>query len=353
MERFDHGGDIYGNPGITLDFSVNTNPLGMPDTVRRALISHVDEFSKYPDPHCRELCAAIARYENVRPDWVVCGNGAADLIYRLCYAVKPNQALVCAPTFSEYERALEQVGCRTTHNTLTKENGFALTGEIVEQLIPDTDILFLCNPNNPTGRLIPEDLMVRILKKAQVTRTTVVVDECFLDFTDGKSAKRYMEEMPGLVILKAFTKIYAMAGLRLGYILNSDPGLHDKIVSAAQCWSVSVPAQIAGVAALSCTGWIEKTRRLVSEERHFLSESLSGFEIEVFTSDANFLLMRSECPLYEPLLKKGFLVRSCGNFNGLDSSHFRIGVKTHEDNSRLINAIREVCEIERRGHNNG
>ena len=344
MDKYEHGGDIYGNQNITLDFSVNINPLGMPDPVRQALISRVDEFSHYPDPHSRELSAAIARYENVRPDHVVCGNGAADLIYRMCYAAKPRRALICAPTFSEYERALEQSGCRITYYNLTAGNGFAFTDDIPEQLIPGIDMIFLCHPNNPTGRLIPQGLMERILNKAQTIRAIVVVDECFLDFTDGVSAKQYLEEMPGLVILKAFTKIYAMAGLRLGYLLNSDAGLLQKINAVAQCWSVSVPAQIAGVAALSCIGWVEDTQRLVAQERSFLYESLGEFDVERFPSDANFLLLRSRQSLYAPLLQKGILIRSCENFRGLDRSFYRIGVKTRDENSRLIRVIREYCE---------
>jgi len=156
MERFEHGGDIYGNPGVRLDFSVNTNPLGMPDAVRQALVSRVDEYARYPDPQCRTLRAAIALHENVPEDWVLCGNGAADLIYRLCYAVGPRRALVCAPTFSEYERALEQIGCRAAHHNLTAEEQFALTSDIEERLVPGIDALFLCHPNNPTGGLIPE-----------------------------------------------------------------------------------------------------------------------------------------------------------------------------------------------------
>ena len=343
MERFEHGGDIYGNPDITLDFSVNTNPLGMPEAVRQALVSRVSEFSNYPDPQCRELLAAIACHENVRQDQVACGNGAADLIYRICYAVKPRRALICAPAFSEYERALKQSGCQIVLNTLTAENGFALTDEIVQRLIPGIDMLFLCHPNNPTSQLIAPDLMEYILTKARKTRTVVVVDECFLDFTDGISTKRYLEQMPELIVLKAFTKIYAMAGLRLGYLLSSDAALLDRISAAAQCWSVSVPAQIAGVTALSSAGWIEETRHLVVEERRFLIGGLSEFGITIFPGDANFLFLRSERQLYAPLLRKGILIRSCDNFRGLSGSYYRIAVKTREENNCLIEAVGDYC----------
>ncbi len=342
MRQYEHGGDIYGNPNVKLDFSVNTNPLGLPDKVRQALISHVDQYTRYPDPECRELCAAIAGYEAVPEEMVLCGNGAADLIYRLCYALKPRRALVCAPTFSEYERALEQAGCEALYHTLEAGNQFALSNEIEHCLDPDIDMLFLCHPNNPTGRLIPADLMERILYRARETATRVIVDECFLEFTDGVSFKKYLSAMPTLVVLKAFTKIYAMAGLRLGYLLTADEELLNKANAAAQCWSVSVPAQVAGVAALTCQGWQDKTRCLVVEERSFLSENLEKLGITVFPSDTNYLLLRSERPLYVPLLQEGILIRSCENFKGLNASYYRIGIKTRSQNECLIQALKEI-----------
>jgi threonine-phosphate decarboxylase len=327
---YEHGGDIYGNRGVALDFSVSTNPLGMPEAVRESLITRVDEFARYPDPQCRGLRAAIARHEQVPEDWVLCGNGAADLIVRLCRAVNPRSAVTFPPAFSEYERALKQTGSRVMYQALG------------ERLPPDADILFLCHPNNPTGQLIREDWLESILTQAAQNGTVAVVDECFLDFTEGVSAKRALGKIPGLVILKAFTKIYAMAGLRLGYLLTADRLLLDKVSAAAQCWSVSVPAQIAGVAALGCAGWAEKTRRLVAAERGCLTEEISRLGITVFPSDANFLLLRCETPLYEPLLQKGILIRSCANFQGLDETHYRIGVKMRDENRRLLRAVREV-----------
>ena len=342
MERFTHGGDIYGNTNVELDFSVNTNPFGMPDAVRRALISHVGEYERYPDPQCRALRSSIALHENVPEHMVICGNGAADLIYRVCLAVKPREALVCAPTFTEYERALESVDCNVTHHYIKHENKFILSDDIERQLAPGLDILFLCNPNNPTGRLIPQDTLARILRRAGENRTKVIIDECFLDFSEGVSAQKYLTEMPGLVIIKAFTKIFSIAGLRLGYLLASDAALMKRIEAAAQCWSVSVPAQIAGIAALTCESWIGETRRFVAEEREFLSRRLSELGLTVFPSEVNYLLLRYENPLYAPLLKKGILVRDCGNFAGLDASYIRIGIKTRNQNLRLINAIEEI-----------
>ncbi len=343
MRCVEHGGDIYGNPGILLDASVNTNPLGMPPEVRQALLSRMEEWGLYPDAECRALRAAIAEKEGVPADWILCGNGAADLIYRLCYALRPRTALVCAPGFSEYERALKQVDARVSHHTLKAEEGFALTEEIERKIVPGLDLLFLCNPNNPTGRLIPEALLARILKRARGTGTVVVIDECFLGFAgEGLSCKRHLRAMPALVILAAMTKMYALAGLRLGYLLCSNPKLLQKTKDAAQSWSVSTPAQIAGAAALSSAGWEENTRALIARERAFLMERLQELGAEVFPSEANYILFRAKKPLYAPLLEAGILIRSCVNFRGLDASYERIAVKTRDDNLRLIGAMKEI-----------
>ena len=342
MQMNEHGGDIYANPGVKLDFSINTNPLGLPDEVRQALISHVDEYTCYPDPQCRELCTTIACHENVSEDMILCGNGAADLIYRLCYALKPRKALICAPTFSEYERALEQTECEIVYHALKSANQFELTAQIENQITSDIDILFLCHPNNPTGGLIPENLLERLLRRAGQNKTKVIVDECFLDFTDGISSKKYLKKIPELIVLKAFTKIYAMAGLRLGYVLTADAELLKKVNAAMQCWSVSVPAQIAGVAAIACEDWQKKARNLIEKERSFLYACFSELGIIVFPSHANYMLFRCKKPLYEPLLKRGILIRSCENFKGLDASYFRISVKTRYENIQLIQAIKEI-----------
>jgi threonine-phosphate decarboxylase len=133
-----------------------------------------------------------------------------------------------------------------------------------------------------------------------------------------------------------------MAGLRLGYMLGSDKTLLQKISAIAQCWSVSVPAQIAGAAALTCENWQKKTLDLIDEERRFLSNSMEKMGIKVFPGDANYLLLRSEHPLQEMLLSKGILIRSCANFKGLDESFYRIGIKTRRENACLIQTLEEL-----------
>jgi threonine-phosphate decarboxylase len=342
MQRYEHGGDIYSNMNVTLDFSVNTNPFGMPESVKLALCSHVADCERYPDPHCRALTAALAAHHGVEENCVLCGSGAADLIFRVCACLKPRQVLIPAPTFSEYERSILLFGGKTREFPLSEQNGFMLTDRILEALSSDVDMLFLCNPNNPTGRLVQPQLLRRIADKCEENNIYLVLDECFIDFTDGESMAPFLTTHPHLLILRAFTKLYCLAGLRLGYMLCSDTALLSGIGRFGQTWGVSVPAQTAGLAALEKTGWVEQTQRLVRVERAFMGQALFDLGLYVLPSDTNFLLIKSKIPLYGPLLNRGILVRDCSNFSGLNEHYIRIGLKTRGKNETLLRAISEV-----------
>lgn len=342
MMNFLHGGDVY-SCQIEYDFSANINPLGMPENVRKALAQRVSEYERYPDVNCTELIKAIAEKEKTSAEKIVCGNGAADLIYRIAYAFKPKKALIAVPTFSEYERALLSVGCTVNHHILSEKNEFEMREDFTEK-ISGNHIVFLCNPNNPTGKIITPKLMKNIIEKCSRENCILVIDECFTDFV--RDEKKYFtaEFLPNIIVLKAFTKIYAIAGLRLGYAICGDASNAEKIRLCGQRWSVSVPAQIAGAAALSEKNYVEKTVKIISEERDFLSNFLKNFGFTVYASEANFILFKCGFPLDKMLLEKKILIRSCENFYGLEHGFFRIAVRTHNENCALVNAIKEALQ---------
>ncbi|MEG1560599.1 MAG: threonine-phosphate decarboxylase [Clostridia bacterium] len=343
MRRYEHGGDTYSCISVHLDFSVNINPFGLPIEVREAIISHISEYQSYPDPSSRELCKKIAMREGLDPEDILCGNGADDLIYRLCLSQKPKRTLLIAPTFSEYEKAALLSGSEIKYHRLHEKNDFALTEKITEDIAENIDMVFLCNPNNPTGKMVEPELIERILARCMAVGSILVIDECFLSFTDyGISSKALLNDYKNLVILDAFTKRYAMAGLRLGYIITKNRLLRDQVREFGQCWSVSAVAQEAGIAALNCIDYQERARCLIKKERRYLSESLAGLGFRVFLSSANYILFRCQHPLVEPLLKKRILIRSCANYEGLDESFYRVCVKKHEENEELIKALTEV-----------
>jgi len=338
-----HGGDIYGEE-ILLDFSANTNPFGTPKGVLDAICGTLSDIHRYPDPYCRRLVQAIAEFEDVPKEYILCGNGAADLIYAYCETVRPSLAVELAPTFSEYALGLKRVGCQVERYYLKPEKDFTLEDGFLAFLAEKKpEAVFLCNPNNPTGKIVDTELMKQILVLCKQNGTCLFVDECFLDLSDsGESLKQYLANYRNLFILKAFTKSYGMAGIRLGYCMSSDSELLEKMSQSTQPWNVSSIAQAAGIAALQEQAFLQKTKDLIVVERQWLKERLEELGFRVFPSSANYLLFYGPADLHIKLKEKKISIRNCDNYYGLGPGWYRIAVRLHEENIRLIQAIKEV-----------
>lgn len=347
-----HGGDIRGAAKESgrsreefLDFSANINPLGMPSGVREAVIESLETSLHYPDPFCRDLRGALSKKLGQPEDFILCGNGGADLIYRLVYALRPGRALVTAPAFAEYEEAMNQVG--TAIDFFPLGDTLEITEDYVAQLSPEHEIAFLCNPNNPTGLLTPRSVVKKLLDKAKALGVRVCLDECFLDFVKNEEAYTlipWLSEYPNLVILKSFTKMYAIPGLRLGYVLSADPDLLNRMRLAGQPWSVSEPAQTAGMAALQASGFRERTIELIDRERAFLKKALENMGLLVWDGRANYLCFRApgDRTLADRLQAEGILLRRCANYHGLGPDVYRTAVRGHEENEKLLESLEKV-----------
>lgn len=338
-----HGGNVYQYKNC-VDFSANCNPLGTPESVKNAIIESLSHISDYPQVGCAPLKDAIAQYEGVKPSQVICGNGAAEIIFSLCRALKPKKALLPAPTFAEYEQALTSVDCSCSHFFLKEEREFSMDDSFLEEISKEFDIIFLCNPNNPTGILTDRDFLMKVLKKCREHSVFLVVDECFLDFVEEPESytlKDVLKEYQNLFLLKAFTKRYAMAGVRLGYGLTANQDLLQKMESVTQPWNVSSLAQAAGLAALKETEYVKEGRETVFKEQEFLKKEMKELGFTVFPSEANYIFFKGERNLFEKCVQKGVLIRDCSNYPGLEAGYFRIAVKSHEDNIRLIQALKE------------
>lgn len=363
MEEFmeyQHGGDIYTNC-VRLDFSANINPLGMPKKVKLAAVQAVEACASYPDSQCRNLKGALSRFYQVPEDWLICGNGAADLIFQAVFALKPEQALVISPSFLEYEQALKAAGSRLQYFELTKKEGFRLSADKLLSFLKaqstSPQMMFLCNPNNPTGFAVKKEDMRAILSYAEERGIFCVVDECFHEFLEEPEEYSVLEYLRSgflsrVFILKAFTKLYAIPGLRLGYGICRDFRLLEQMEGLRQPWSVSVPAQAAGQAALEEREFVEETRRLVAGERKFLKEGLADLGFYVYDSCANYIFFQDTRPeagrtsrlLYDQCLKKGVLIRSCANYRGLDGTYYRICVKKREENQAFFQCLRSILK---------
>ena len=249
-----------------------------------------------------------------------------------------------APTFAEYASALDTVGCEVKRFFLDEANDFAPTDALVDAVDESIDMVFLCQPNNPTGQLASPELVKKLLRRCGECRTILAVDECFLDFlpdADVWTAKPLLES-GNLVILKAFTKLYGMAGVRLGYCLCSDETLLEKMQTAGQPWAVSSLAQAAGVAALKETAYVDEVRALIARQRPVLTAGLRALGLRVIDGKANYLLFRAPADLNERLRPLGTQVRSCENYPGLGPEWYRTAVRTAPENARLLELMKEV-----------
>lgn len=338
-----HGGDTLGYSDIVLDFSINVNPLGMPQAVKEAAKKAVDFCGEYPDFRCRELKKAISEHYEIPENQILCGNGASDLIFRLVQAIKPKKALLPCPTFSEYETALRGAGCEIIFLPLLRENDFLPDDSLLEALDCGADLLFFCNPNNPTGQYVDRHFIKRLAEACREKRITLCLDECFAEFLeeyDLVSALPLIPDFPNLFILRAFTKTYAMAGLRLGWAACADQGLICGAEAAGACWNVSIPAQKAGIAAMKETEFLRESKKLIAGERRWMKQELETLGFEVSGSHANYLFFRSSSArLKEEMALRHILIRDCRDYHGLDEYDYRVAVKTHPENIQLMDAL--------------
>jgi L-threonine-O-3-phosphate decarboxylase len=354
MYQYVHGGDIYSSLSFKqnkkiLDYSANINPLGIPAGVRQALKDAVAGCVNYPDPFCRELRDKLSRYFSLPAEMIYCGNGAADVLFRIMTALRPKRTLLLAPTFADYEKAAITAGSKIDYFTLQENNDFAVTSEILKAITKRTEMVVLCNPNNPTGKLMDKELLLTVLRHCEELHIPLLVDECFMDFVQDKSNYSLIDQLPdhpGLIILKAFTKIFAIPGVRLGFCLTSDAVLTDKLYACGQDWNVSVLAQAAGAAALEETDFLVETRELIAVEKAYLIAQLRLIGLKVFEGEANYLLIKTlhNYPWQEKLKKHHILIRDCSNFRGLSAGYYRIAVKTRRDNRKLVKIMKELVK---------
>ena len=342
-----HGGDIYQNQ-ITYDFSVNTNPLPLPEILQKRMAEaavHSNRYPQYDNVLLRERLAALYGFST---EEVVCGNGASELFVAIVHALRPKRVGILAPSFSGYAWAAQTVGAEICSIPLREENNFVMDMAQMESLCRQLDgnsLLFLANPANPAGNKMEASLLETLLDVCEKKQITVVLDECFIAFTGTEGYVSWIRKYPHLIVVRAYTKIYAIPGIRLGYLL-AQKDICEKIAHQLPEWNVSVVAQRIGMDILndSLPGWsrrkyLKDTIELIQEEKRFLKHELTkifGDQMKIFPSEANFLLLKTQIPLYRLLLERGILIRNCANYTGLGQDFYRIAVKTRSENRKLL-----------------
>jgi threonine-phosphate decarboxylase len=350
----EHGGDVYTwaqkariDPAEIIDFSASINPLGPPASARKAFQESYDEVSRYPDPYGEELKKALAKHHEMKPTEILLGNGSTQLVYLLCFALRPRKALVAGPAFSEHANALTLAGAKVRFLSLTPNDDFRFsTEDFMSAWGKADDMAFLTTPNSVTGRLIPRAEIEKIARIALLKKRFLVIDEAFIDFVEEESVKQLIWDNPYVIILRSLTKYYALPGLRLGYLLAHSRRVA-QFAAYLEPWSVNGPAQKVALACLADARFRLNTERWLHRERSYLAQALIALKrFQPYPSNANFLLVRiannaSAVGLHSFLLNKKILIRACNSFAGLGSDHFRVAVKRRKDNRLLLEALTE------------
>lgn len=351
----EHGGNVWNASrewGIALesllDFSASLNPLGPSPLALEAIERHLPLICHYPEPGAGSLKNELADWLGVEKEQLVLGNGALELIYLTARMYYKGRVLLLAPCFSEYGKGL--IDARIEYFYLEETKSFRLPVESFCSRIERNDLIFIGNPNNPTGTLFEPAGLDEIVKQAARRDAAVVIDEAFLDFTGDPSAslRNRAAYNSNLIIVSSLTKFFAIPGLRLGYAVAA-PDTAGVMESLLPSWRINSLALAAARASLSDANYIEKTVAAVKKEREYLERQMPLLGCTVYPAAANFLLLKLDegrgltaWRLQQQLGPRGILIRLCDNFENLTPYHFRIAVKTHPENLRLVHALKEV-----------
>jgi len=355
----DHGGNVgeiarrYGiDEDTILDFSASINPLGYSPALKEAIIKNIDSVLNYPDMNSVDLVSGLSRYHDIDEKHIMVGNGSTEFMYSIPLAFKPGKALIVTPAFSEYEKGLSVVGADVTYFQTDEKHKFSVDiSSLCSRLGEGFDILYLCNPANPTGVLTPKAELFSLIARAQEVGVLSIVDEAFIDFVEEESVKREILEFSHLIVLRSMTKFFGVPGLRIGYVMAA-PARIAKIKGKRIPWSVNALVQTAAVKALEDSYYVMETRDSILHERDVLRHALNGIPgFEAFEGAANFLFVSidrsaglTSTELRDRLEPEGILIRDCSNFEGLDDRYFRVAVKRHDQNKVLIEKLKGIIQ---------
>ena len=354
-----HGSDLeriasfYGVPLSSLTgFGSNVNPLGISPKLRAAIKTHADCITHYPDRDYTALKAAISAYTHASPGQILIGNGATELIGLIIHALKPQNALLIGPSYSEYGRVIKRDGGTLTTWYLKEEEDFVPDMSDLKKALPGKDLLIICNPNNPTGTVIKRADLTDLLQAAEENGVFTMIDETYIEFTEAPSkvsAIPLVNTFKNLFVLRGVSKFFAAPGLRLGYAVTGNAPLMETLKSVKDPWTVHTLAAECAPAMFADQAYIEETSLFTRTERSRILKKLGAISnLKVYPTETNFLLMKilrddlTSTELFEMGVRKGLVIRDCSSFPSLGNRHFRISLMQKEDNDRLIAFLKEA-----------
>lgn len=354
----EHGGNLRkitatckGLPDKILDFSSNFNPLGPPANLKKIIMQNICLLKTYPDPECTTARANLGHRIGVSPENILLGNGSNELIHLIPRALGCRRALIYQPAFSEYELAVRLSGAKASFLFGSKDSDFSFDVKKIIRHIPKNDLVILGNPNNPTGTLLEKKLLCDLAGICAQHKTSLVIDEAFMDFVDQKDKFSVVSEVGrfrNLLVVKSMTKFFCLAGLRIGYGVGA-ARLISRLAAFQPAWSVNALAQHIVSDGLFEPDYAKKTLGTVNRERRFLFSELKKIKnIKPCPPAANFILCKiskkglNASTLFKRLLQDEILIRDCSNFRGLGRYFFRVAVRGKRDNLRLLQSLNTI-----------
>ncbi len=354
-----HGGDIFDaamqigcRPADIVDMSSNINPLGPMKELVDHLRDHLDTITRLPDADASEIAEMFAARHRLQPGNVLAGNGSTQFIYGLPQALAPKKVLILGPTYADYADACSRHGVKIEYCLAKDENGFQPDLELLDRSAGDVDTVFICNPDNPTGVLIPGKELTDICRRHPQTR--FVVDESYLPFVPDSGKHSLVNNLSdNTVVLQSLSKIFRIPGLRVGFLAAAKP-LVDRFRPWMLPWNVNGPAQAAAVFLMqhrrSVEQFVDRSAAYVRKEREKLIHILkSGTKAAVYPSETVFFLVRlppgkTASEIKTALLQHRLLIRDCTNFRGLSERYIRVSIKTAAFNRLLAEKLIEVLK---------
>ena len=336
------------------NFGANVNPLGLSDSVKKALASRLDVLSSYPDREYTSLRNVLSAYCRIPADFILPGNGSSELISLLIDARTPKHTLILGPTYSEYSRELSFSGTTQEYYHLKEDLDFALDVDDLCTILDKGgyDFLILCNPNNPTSSAILHDDMERLLTFCTKKNVFVMVDETYVEFApdmDDVTAVPFTQRFTNLCVLRGVSKFFAAPGMRLGYAVTGNQDFLRRMKEKQIPWSLNSIGAFAGELLFQDNGYIDRTRQLILSERRRMFDALSQLaSYKVFQPYANFLLLKilkegkTAFDVFETCIKNGLMIRDCSSFQCLDGEFIRFCIILPEDNSRLLEVLEKL-----------
>jgi len=337
-----------------IDMSSNLNPLGPPERIHTFIRENIHLIHALPEPDAAGMSKGFADYRGIDPGCVMAGNGTTFFIYTLPLALGAKKALILGPAYADYEDACAAHHVKTRHCLTRAANNFVPDPDQLSAQAQHADLVFICNPNNPTGTLIDKEDLEALIRRH--TNTCFVVDESYLPFVPDAENFSLVEQthLPNLVVLSSMSKIFRIPGLRTGF-LSGSKALIRKVMVHYQPWSVNALAQ-AVIKDIydhpeEILPFYRQTREFIVKERRAFAHALAGTEgIRLFDTPVYFVLARLDKILAPQLCRRvgddGFLIRDCSNFTGLSHRFVRFSLKTNEINLALAQSIKTALDRE-------